>query len=120
MNRNLVWLVIVLILGSFTFANAQPTKKVPTFGVPSTGSASLAQLHEAFMQSLRELGYVVGQNILIEYRYPDGKLDPLAELVRLKVDVIFVGSTRGALAAKKATQACLCRSFRSCGVGARG
>lgn len=104
MNPKLVWLLaVVLILANFTFVNAQPVKKVPTIGVTSSGS--IAALHDAFAQGLRELGYVVGQNILIEHRYADiGKLDQYAELVRLKVDVIFAGSTRGALAAKKATQ----------------
>jgi putative ABC transport system substrate-binding protein len=93
-----------LILASAHLAQAQQPKKVPRIGIPSTGSASLAALHEAFIQGLHELGYVVGQNILLEFRYPDGKQDPLAELVQLKVDIIFVGSTPGALRAKKATQ----------------
>jgi putative ABC transport system substrate-binding protein len=104
--KNILYLLLIIALVVVgTIAEAQqPVKKVPTIGVPSTGSAALAALHEAFIQGLRELGYVVGQNILIEYRYADGKLDPLAELVQLKVDVIFVGSTPAALRAKKATQ----------------
>jgi putative tryptophan/tyrosine transport system substrate-binding protein len=61
---------------------------------------------EALRQRLRELGYVEGKNIFIEYRYADGKLDRLpdlaAELVRLKVDVI-VTTTSGVLPAKKAS-----------------
>ena len=102
--RIVIWQLAIILLATVSIAEAQPVKRVPTIGVPSTGSASLAALHEAFLQGLRELGYVVGQNIFVEYRYPDGKLDPLAELVRLKVDIIFVGSTRVALAAKNATQ----------------
>jgi putative tryptophan/tyrosine transport system substrate-binding protein len=62
---------------------------------------------EVFRQGLRQLGYVEGKNILIEYRYAEGKLDRLpdlaAELVRLKVDLIVTASTPGVLAAKKAT-----------------
>src|SRR5918994_2126640 len=102
--RIVIWQLAIILLATVSIAEAQPVKRVPTIGVPSTGSASLAALHEAFLQGLRELGYVVGQNIFVEYRYPDGKLDPLAELVRLKVDIIFVGSTRVALDAKNATQ----------------
>jgi putative ABC transport system substrate-binding protein len=105
MNRKLLWLLTVLLLTCVHIAEAQQPKKIRTIGIPSTPPAAL---NEAFKQGLRDLGYVVGQNILIEQRYPEGKLDRLtelaAELVRLKVDAIFVGSTPPALVAKKATQ----------------
>jgi putative ABC transport system substrate-binding protein len=88
-------------------AEAQQPKKVPRIGYLTGGGLS-ADRTEPFRQGLRELGYVEGKNIVIEWRYAEGKFDRLpdlaAELVRLKVDVIFVGSTPGALAAKKATQ----------------
>ena len=62
---------------------------------------------EAFRQGLRELGYVEGKNIVIEWRYADGKLDRLpalaAELVRLKVDVIVTAGPTATRAAKEAT-----------------
>jgi putative tryptophan/tyrosine transport system substrate-binding protein len=62
---------------------------------------------EAFRQGLRDLGYIEGQNIIIEYRYAEGKVDRLAdlaaELVGLKVDAIFAQSTASVQAAKKAT-----------------
>jgi len=64
-------------------------------------------IYEAFRQQLRELGYVEGQNIVIEYRAAEGRAERLpdfaAELVRLKVDVIVAGGTLAPLAAKHAT-----------------
>jgi len=62
---------------------------------------------DEFRQGLRELGWVEGQNIVIEYRWAEGRSDRLpalaAELVRRKVDIIVVGSTPAAMAAKNAT-----------------
>jgi putative ABC transport system substrate-binding protein len=74
-------------------AEAQQPAKVPRIGFLSSQSASRsADRAEAFSQGLRELGYSVGKNIVIEYRWADGMNDRLpefvAELVRLKVDVI--------------------------------
>jgi putative tryptophan/tyrosine transport system substrate-binding protein len=89
---------------------AQPTRNVRTVGFlgppPSAGG-----LVQAFQQGLRDLGYVEGQNIRIEYRYTDVALQGhpelfprlAAELVRLKPDVLVVSVTEAALAAKKAT-----------------
>jgi len=88
-------------------AEAQQQKKVPRIGFlvgasPSTNAART----EAFRQGLRELGYVEGKNIVIEYRYAEGKLDRLpdlaAELVRLKVDVIVTGGSQTTRATKQA------------------
>ena len=71
--------------------------------MPSTDPTRI----EAFRQGLRELGYVEGKNIVIEYRYAEGKLDRLpalaAELVRLKVDVIVTRGPAPTRAAKEAT-----------------
>ncbi len=89
-------------------AGAQPPKKVPRIGyvVPNTPTVSAPYL-EAFRQGLRELGYVEGKNIALEVRYAEGKPDRLpnlaAELVCLKVDLIVVVGSAGALAAKQAT-----------------
>jgi putative ABC transport system substrate-binding protein len=76
-------------------ASAQQPAKVPHIGYLSSASASSPandSALDAFRQGLRDLGYVEGQNILIEYRYAEGKPEQLpdlaAELVRLKVDVI--------------------------------
>jgi putative ABC transport system substrate-binding protein len=89
-------------------AAAQQTKKIPRIGLLSGRSPSpLPPDIEAFRQGLRELGYIEGQNILIEYRWAEGKDDryvPLAaELVNLGVDVIVASGTQATLAAKQAT-----------------
>lgn len=74
-------------------ASAQQPKRVPQVGYLSASSASEALPRaEAFRRGLRELGYVEGKNIVLEFRYAEGKFDRLpaltAELVRLKVDAI--------------------------------
>jgi putative ABC transport system substrate-binding protein len=81
---------------------------VPRIGFLGVSTpAAWAPRIEAFRAGLRELGYVEGRNIVIEYRFAEGRYDRLpelaAELVRLKVDVIFTHSAPGALAAKQAT-----------------
>lgn len=91
-------------------AQAQQATKIPRIGflVASNSSASSARI-EAFRQGLRELGYVEGKNIAIEFRYSEGKPDRVpalaAELVRLKVDVIVTGGAIDTRAAKEATNA---------------
>ena len=91
-------------------AQAQQPKKVPRIGYLSPGDpASESTRSEAIRLALRELGYIEGQNIAIEYRYAEGKRDRLpelaAELVRLKVDIIVVaGGTHAIRAAKNATK----------------
>ena len=91
-------------------AEAQQPKKVPRIGYLSASDpASESARSEAIRLALRELGYIEGQNIAIEYRYAEGKLDRLpelaAELVRLKVDIIVVaGGDRPIRAAKNATK----------------
>ena len=99
--------VVLLVLGAIV--EAQQTKKVPRIGVLAAPSASFFSTRiGAFRQGLRELGYLEGKNISIEYRYAEGKLDRLpelaAELVHLKVDVILTASEFGVLAAKNATR----------------
>jgi len=88
---------------------AQQRAHLPRVGYLGTSSASLeAELVKAFRDGLRDLGYVEGQNILIEYRWAEGNYqrfpDLVADLVNLKVDVILTAGTPGALAAKRATQ----------------
>jgi putative ABC transport system substrate-binding protein len=87
---------------------AQQPARIPRIGILVwTSAPTISDRIEAFRQRLRELAYVEGKNIAIEYRYADGKLDRLpelaAELIRLKVDVIVTGGSAPASAAKKAT-----------------
>jgi putative ABC transport system substrate-binding protein len=89
-------------------AEAQQPKKVPQVGILMPVSSTVAAPNiEAFRQGLRERGYVEGQNIALESRFADGKVEPLptlaAELVRLNVDVIVTWGTPAIQAAKKAT-----------------
>src|SRR5205823_9889504 len=88
--------VATLILASVLPAEAQQPKKVPRIGYLDAVSLSAsAGRIEAFRQGLRELGYVEGKSIVIEWRSAEGKLDRFpalaAELVSLKVDVIVTG-----------------------------
>jgi putative ABC transport system substrate-binding protein len=87
---------------------AQQTGKVPRIGaLAGATAATYAARFDSFRQGLRELGYVEGQNIAIEYRYAHGKLERLAdlaaELVRLNVDVIFAVAAPETAAARQAT-----------------
>ena len=87
---------------------AQQPAKVWKIGVlVSTSRALNASREDNLWQGLRQLGYVEGKNVAMEYRYADGQLDRLsqlaADLVGLKVDVIVVSGTRAAVAAKQAT-----------------
>src|SRR5438132_6617334 len=101
-------LVVALSLDLAYFAQAQQQTKIPRIGYLSGNflSSESARI-ETFRQGLRELGYVEGKNILVEYRYAEGKLDRLpalaAELVRLKVDIIVSGGPQVTRTAKEAT-----------------
>jgi putative ABC transport system substrate-binding protein len=87
-------------------AEAQQPRHVPRIGFLSPGGATSAP-NEAFRQGLRELGYVEGQNLVVEYRWGDGDIARLpalaAELVRLPVKVLVAASNPAVLAAKQAT-----------------
>jgi putative tryptophan/tyrosine transport system substrate-binding protein len=103
-----VWfLLMAAVLGWAVIAVAQP-KKIARIGYLAavTASADAPRL-EAFRQGLRELGYVEGQNIIIEFRHEGGSFERLpalaAELVALKIDVLVAVTTNAALAAKKTT-----------------
>src|SRR6266511_4864508 len=90
-------LSILVLLAVAVIAEAQQPTKVPRIGYLSatSPSANVGRI-EAFRQGLRELGYVEGKNLVIEWRFAEGKPDRLpalaAELVRLKVDIIVSAS----------------------------
>jgi putative ABC transport system substrate-binding protein len=88
-------------------ATAQPQGRVPRIGILTPASEASTALWEAFRQGLRDLGYVEGQNIILEYRFAAGQNERLpalaAELVRLKVDLLVTDGTLAARVAKDAT-----------------
>ena len=101
-------LVAVVLLALGVTADSQQAKKVPRIGYLGFGSPSTIPTRiEAFRQGLRELGYVEGKNIFIEWRSAEGNADRLpslaAELVRLKVDIIVTNGPYSTRAAKAAT-----------------
>ena len=111
MKKKITVLTLCAMLFALCFsAEAQQPKKIPRIGYLATSdAASDSTRSETIRLALRELGYIEGQNIAIEYRYAEGKFDRvpelLAELVRLKVDIIVVaGGTPVVRAAKNATK----------------
>ena len=103
--------VLLLFSASLGTVAAQPAGKVPRVGYLNPGSPSVPLRQrrlEAFRQSLRDLGYVEGQNIAIEYRWAEGKYERYpalaADLVRLKVDVIVAVGGAATEAAQQATR----------------
>ena len=95
-NTTFVFICLLLTLFLPSVSEAQQSKTIPRIGVLRNDTpATFATRNEAFRQGLRELGYVEGENIFIEYRYAETNLDHLpklaAELIDLKVDVIVVG-----------------------------
>jgi putative ABC transport system substrate-binding protein len=103
------WLsVCALLLLAFCNCASAEQPKIPHVGyLAAVSAAADTPRLEAFRQGLRELGYIEGQNILIEYRHESRGFDPLpalaAELLRLKIDVLVAVTTNAALAAKKST-----------------
>jgi putative tryptophan/tyrosine transport system substrate-binding protein len=102
----IVGLLIALFSANPHLALAQQTKKLPLIGVISSIPNSLQ--NDVFRQALRDLGYIEGENIRLEWRSADGQLDRLpalaADLVQLKVDVIVASSNPTVTALQKATQ----------------
>src|SRR5215472_17079278 len=107
-RKTIIVLFITLALASVDVVEGQQPKKVPWIGFlsavsPSTNSARV----EAFRQGLRELGYVEGKNIVVEYRYAEGKQERVRELAdelaRLKVDIVVSAGPTLTRAAKEAS-----------------
>ena len=89
-------------------ARAEQASRLPTIGYLGSGTPTAqAQWVAAFVQRLRELGWVEGRTVAIEYHWAEGRRERAAEIaaeyVRLKVDVIIAGGTEAAIAAKQAT-----------------
>lgn len=108
-RRLLLWLVTTNFLITVGIAEAQQSAKIPRIGILELASpAASASQFKAFQQGLHELGYVEGKNIILEYRFADGKLDRLpelaADLVGSKVDVIVTRSTGSIRAAMNASK----------------
>jgi putative ABC transport system substrate-binding protein len=104
-----VLILLPALLAAPLAAGAQQAAKVPRIGFVSAATSGVSSFAlDAFRQGLRELGWVEGQNIVVDYRFAEGRSDRLpdlaAELVQLKVDIIVAEATQGVAAAKNATK----------------
>jgi ABC-type uncharacterized transport system substrate-binding protein len=107
MNRIIVpWLLVTSLLVTASIADAQQPNRVYRLGYLSSGPG-IEVREEAFRQALRELGYVEGQNLVIEWRFAKGGMSQrpelAAELVRHKVDCIIATGSGETAVAKKVT-----------------
>ncbi len=107
-RRTAIRRLATFFLTTASLAEAQQTGKIPRIGVlVSLSRSTAAQRVETLKNGLRELGYVEGKNLIIEYRYAEGKPDTLPalvnELIALKVDLIVTDTTNAVQAAKNAT-----------------
>ena len=106
-KKILICLLTFVLLFVLPVSNTQPAAKIQRIGFLSADRVLQSPLREAFRNRLRELGYIEGQNIAIEYLFADGKSDRLPELalqlVRHEVSIIVTTSTSALLAAAQAT-----------------
>jgi putative tryptophan/tyrosine transport system substrate-binding protein len=106
--KTIVVFLVGLAFGLVQVSEAQQQKKVPRIGYVSSGDPSTEPQLAAFRRGMRDLGYIEGKNIQVEYRYFEGTLDQVpgvvTELVQLKVDVLVVGFLPAIYAAKQATK----------------
>ena len=109
MRREIGFFTLAALILAFVYqAEAQQPGKVPRIGVLVNSSRSaFASRVEAFKQGLRDLGYVEGRNVVIDYRYSEAKMERLpdlaAEVLRLKPDVVVTHSAQAVVALKRAT-----------------
>jgi ABC-type uncharacterized transport system substrate-binding protein len=107
LDRRLALLVVLALLVAPLAAAAQPSHKVRIGYLSGNPPSDTQDAIDAFRAKSRSLGYVEGENLLVESRYAEGRYERLpqlaADLVRLKVDAIFTFTTLGAQAAEKAT-----------------
>jgi len=101
--------ILVLLVGCVAMAHAQQARKVPRIGVLLSGTpASFSPRTKAFLQGLRDLGYIEGKTITIEWRWGKDRVEQLpelaAELVRLNADVIVTNGTTASKALQNATR----------------
>ena len=105
--RVIKFLVIAGAIATTHAAHAQPARALPRIGVLSPFNSSADAFRDAFQQRLKELGYVAGRNIQLEYRAAEGVADQLPQLaidlVKLKVNAIVTTTAAGAQAGKQAT-----------------
>jgi ABC-type uncharacterized transport system substrate-binding protein len=108
MNRKTVWMLILFALASVHPAEAQQPGKIPRIGYVTAGGSPNDPGFMAFREGLRNLGYIEGKNVVVEFRSAEAKLDRIpglvAELIQLKVDVLVSSSQPGTRAAKQATK----------------
>ena len=109
MTKNiLLWSLTTVLLTTVPSAEAQQPKKLARVCYLGNTVSATAEMIKPFQQRLRELGYVEGQNVIIDYRYFEGQVERLqnlaAEFVRLNCDVIVTQGTEAAQAAKNATK----------------
>ena len=109
MSKRIIGFALSALLFALCLSTeAQQAEKVPRIGFLGSGSStSMSSRTDSFRQGLRELGYVEGKNIKIDYRYAEGKTDQFAvlaaELIRLKPDVLVTSGSPGIRALMKAT-----------------
>src|SRR5215472_10478652 len=104
-RRDIIWAIVASVVAQTSATYAQEPTKLNKVGFLDSVSTSFrAQLNTVFMQRLRELGWNEGQNLSIEYRSTEGRVERSAELatdlVRLKVDIIVAAGTAVAVAAR--------------------
>ena len=106
MNKKILWLLTIFLVGAVAIAEAQQPKRIPRIGfLSSTGDPNNPGSRvEAFQRGLRDFAYIERKNILVEYRYIEGKPnrvpDLLAELLQLNVDILVLGTLTGIRAAR--------------------